>query len=807
MSKGSESEESSELPAKRSRKPREIYTIPDADEVKKSKREAKAPFQRSEATQPDEAYSHVLVVEGADSVAWHLGEPNQDTQEWFSHRCFAIHCPRNVPPVTKLLDMVKDEFALLHQLFGEQFCNKYLDQKSSSGGGTRADATSKLGSVYGSKSPTLYVTKILGRRVLHEETFNAESRQSDPVQEFFHVQAHGMDTALWVRIGDIANVSECFQVFFAQELLATLLRLHSMVGLQSVKAQVAEIRIDMQASQMRRRAEVKTKQERHIPLFAFVGNPGTGKTTVAEFVGKMYWLIGDLQYGHTCFWTAGNLKAGYEGQTPLKTAWAIGQAKGGVFFLDEAYALVSTSGEGGFGQEALDVVTGLTERSKTECGLIVAGYEKEMDARFFGRNPGLRSRIDSIHFHDYTSTELCEIAHRHIESSGFHFAVGASEAFKVGLQKQHPFWPLDSGNARAVKLLVHWMVQSLNKYVVTSNCADATKMCALRIEDVTFCLAQQSARIVLHGQQAEKLASLTRALGDCETAASVYEKEADIRELLFKFLPPVPNEQCPYCEGTFVRAGVAGEAYCTQCFYRVSACHQCQGEVLLPKGMCRGCGEMVAPLFSAEEGKMLQRSPEDSMGKRISAYGALLSKLNPSLNEPSATDVTDFYVLMNRLACLLALKSGAILPGEKERQDAFQFFSSSGPLFKDGTPDDELTHANLKRVRVASLCDNNKELELYQVFVDGQAYFVQHELRLLATEAAWPVFFAKLHTEHVRFAKDGRSFLATKESEIKVPPGILKLLKDAAIVEKGASAAILFSCQDANLKELLKIIA
>ena len=112
----------------------------------------------------------------------------------------------------------------------------------------------------------------------------------------------------------------------------------------------------------------------------------------------------------------------------------------------------------------------------------------------------------------------------------------------------------------------------------------------------------------------------------------------------------------------------------------------------------------------------------------------------------------------------------------------------------------------MQQVRVASLCDDNKELELYQVFVDSQAYFVQHELRS-ATEAEWPVFFAKLRNEHVRFAKDERSFLATKQSEIKAPPGILKVLKDAAIVEKATSAAILFSCQDANLKKLLKIRA
>ena len=140
----------------------------------------------------------------------------------------------------------------------------------------------------------------------------------------------------------------------------------------------------------------------------FMGNPGTGKTTVARLLAQLYANIGVLSRGQLVEVDRSGLVAGYVGQTALKTQEVIASAMGGVLFIDEAYALNGKS-ENDFGQEAIDTILKAMEDHRDDLVVIVAGYTELMD-RFIHSNPGLESRFNRfLLFEDYTPEEMFEI--------------------------------------------------------------------------------------------------------------------------------------------------------------------------------------------------------------------------------------------------------------------------------------------------------------------------------------------------------------------------------------------------------------
>lgn len=181
--------------------------------------------------------------------------------------------------------------------------------------------------------------------------------------------------------------------------------LDKLIGLDTIKADVKELTNFVKIQKTRQDAGLKS-----VPVslhLVFTGNPGTGKTTVARIISKLYKNIGVLSKGQLVETDRSGLVAGYVGQTAIKTQELIKKAMGGVLFIDEAYAL--SQKDDAFGQEAIDTILKAMEDHRDDLVVIVAGYTEPME-KFINSNPGLKSRFNKyIEFSDYTIDELMDI--------------------------------------------------------------------------------------------------------------------------------------------------------------------------------------------------------------------------------------------------------------------------------------------------------------------------------------------------------------------------------------------------------------
>ncbi|NLC73262.1 MAG: AAA family ATPase [Ruminococcaceae bacterium] len=185
-----------------------------------------------------------------------------------------------------------------------------------------------------------------------------------------------------------------------EELMAEL---EGLVGLKTVKRDVKSLLNLVKVHELRKAAELPTApMSLHM---VFLGNPGTGKTTVARMLGKLYAAIGVLRTGQLIEVDRSGLVAGFVGQTALKTQEVIKSALGGVLFIDEAYSL-SLGGENDFGREAIETLLKAMEDNRHDLVVIVAGYDEPME-NFINSNPGLQSRFGrKIYFPDYNGEQL-----------------------------------------------------------------------------------------------------------------------------------------------------------------------------------------------------------------------------------------------------------------------------------------------------------------------------------------------------------------------------------------------------------------
>lgn len=226
--------------------------------------------------------------------------------------------------------------------------------------------------------------------------------------------------------------------------------LNALVGLSTVKRLIHEIQAYIEIQ--KRRTREKLVAEPLVLHMIFRGNPGTGKTTVARLIGRLFKEMDVLQKGHIIECERADLVGEYIGHTAQKTRDMVKKALGGILFIDEAYSL-ARGGEKDFGKEAIDALVKAMEDHKNDLILILAGYKHEMEW-FLQTNPGLRSRFPiHIDFPDYSIEELLSIGDSMLKTRQYQFTSEARDVFRFMLQgvlNSHPY----AGNARLVRNMV-----------------------------------------------------------------------------------------------------------------------------------------------------------------------------------------------------------------------------------------------------------------------------------------------------------------------------------------------------------------
>lgn len=253
-----------------------------------------------------------------------------------------------------------------------------------------------------------------------------------------------------------------------------------LVGLPAVKAEVRSLINLLRVSQLRKAQGLPVADvSNHL---VFVGNPGTGKTSVARILARVYACLGLLDQGHLVETSRSDFVASYVGQTAIKTTEVFVRARGGVLFIDEAYSLTRAIQGGDYGQEAIDALVKLMEDHRADVVVIAAGYPEEMGT-FVDANPGLRSRFKrTLTFEDYNTTELTAIFKTFCDNLGYHLAKGTLD--RVVLHLESAPRGAGFGNGRFARQLFEDMLGSQANRLARLASPTAKNLSTLRVEDV-----------------------------------------------------------------------------------------------------------------------------------------------------------------------------------------------------------------------------------------------------------------------------------------------------------------------------------
>ena len=267
-----------------------------------------------------------------------------------------------------------------------------------------------------------------------------------------------------------------------QDMEANLAELNELIGLEQIKAEIAGL---INLIKVR-----KLREEQGLPVLpmsfhlVFSGNPGTGKTTVARILAKIYKNLGVISKGNLVEVDRSGLVAGYVGQTAIKVSKVIESAKGGVLFIDEAYSLTPGGSQSDYGSEAIEVLLKAMEDQRGDFVLIVAGYTNEMKA-FLNSNPGLKSRFNKfIHFANYTPEELLDIFLLMSRKNGYILSDDANTELKQIITVIYDNKSENFANARIIRNMFESIIQHQANRVIKIENKSKEVLQEITVEDV-----------------------------------------------------------------------------------------------------------------------------------------------------------------------------------------------------------------------------------------------------------------------------------------------------------------------------------
>lgn len=276
--------------------------------------------------------------------------------------------------------------------------------------------------------------------------------------------------------------------------------LNKLIGLSAAKQSINELRDFAKIQQARKNRGLPVSDISY--HLVFTGNPGTGKTTVARLVAQIYKELGLVSKGHLVEASAKDLVAGYVGQTAIKTGEVINEALGGVLFIDEAYALVDTNGQG-YGQEAIDTILKEMEDHRDDLAVIVAGYSEPME-KFIRSNPGLKSRFNRfVHFEDFAPEELFEIFQSLCKKNAYTTDEKAAEIIKEHLAALSKSAGDDFANARTVRNFFETVIAKQATRISGEKDPSTEMLSTITEADVAWCSDAASATESLEDVLAE----------------------------------------------------------------------------------------------------------------------------------------------------------------------------------------------------------------------------------------------------------------------------------------------------------------